>query len=85
MVHHFADDANLLCMSNSIKKPNKLVNADLKHLVNCLNTNKISLNVTKSKQKKSEGDLKIKLCVKRLYPNETVKSQINLIPRTKNS
>ena len=33
-VHHFADDTNLLCHSNSIKKLNKLVNADLKHLVN---------------------------------------------------
>ena len=31
-VHHFADDTNLLCLSNSIKKLNKLVNADLKHL-----------------------------------------------------
>ena len=31
-VHHFADDTNLLCMSNSIKKLMKLVNADLKHL-----------------------------------------------------
>ena len=27
-VHHFADDTNLLCLSNSIKKLNKLVNAD---------------------------------------------------------
>ena len=35
-VHHFANDTNLLCLSNSIKKLNKLVNADLKHLVNCL-------------------------------------------------
>ena len=26
--HHFADDTNLLCLSNSIKKLNKLVNAD---------------------------------------------------------
>ena len=33
-VHHFADDTNLLCLSNSIKKLNKLVNTDLKHLVN---------------------------------------------------
>ena len=32
-VHHFADDTNLLCLSNSIKKLNKLVNTDLKHLV----------------------------------------------------
>ena len=44
-VHHFADDTNLLCLGNSIKKLNKLVNADLKRLVNWLNANKISLNV----------------------------------------
>ena len=43
--HHFADDTNLLCMSNYIKKLNKLVNADLKHLFNWLNSNKTSLNV----------------------------------------
>ena len=47
-VHHFADDTNLLCLSNSIKKLNKLVNADLKYLVNWLNANKISLNVKKT-------------------------------------
>ena len=79
-VHHFADDTNLLCLSNSIKKLSKLINAELKHLVNWLNANKISLNVKKtemaifkSKQKKLEGDLKIKLCGKRLYPTESVK------------
>ena len=72
-VHHFADETNLLCLSNSIKKLNKLVNADLKHLANWLNANKISFNIKKteivifkSKQKKSEGDLKIKLCGKRV-------------------
>ena len=27
-VHHFADDTNLLCLCSSIKKLNKLVNAD---------------------------------------------------------
>ena len=48
-VHHFADDTNLLCVSNSIKKLNKLVNADLKRLVNWLNANKISLNLKKLK------------------------------------
>ena len=58
-VNNFADDTNLLCHSNSIKKlMNKVVNADLKHLVNWLNANKISLNVKKlkifkSKQKKN--------------------------------
>ena len=73
--HHFADDTNLLCLGNSIKKLNKLVNADLKCLVNWLNANKSSLNVKrtetvifKSKQNKFEGDLKIKLSGKRLYP-----------------
>ena len=79
-VHHFADDTNLLCLSNSIKKLNKLVNTDLKHLVNWLNANKISLNlkktemvIFKSNQKKFEGDLKIKLCGKRLHPTKSVK------------
>ena len=47
-VNHFADDTDLLCLSNSIKKLNKLVNADLKHLLNWLNANKISLNVKKN-------------------------------------
>ena len=42
-VHHFADDTNLLCLSNSIKKLNKLVNVDLKHLLNWLNANKFYL------------------------------------------
>ena len=59
---------------------NKLVIADLKRLVNWLNANKISLNlkktemvIFKSKLKKFEGDLKIKLSGKRLYPTESVK------------
>ena len=67
-------------MSNSTKKLNRLVNADLKHLVHRLNANKILLNVKnteivifESKQTKFEGDLKIKLCGKRLYPTESVK------------
>ena len=32
--------------------------------------------IFKSKQKKFEGDLKIKLCDKRLYPTENVKYQV---------
>ena len=74
----FADDTNLLYLSNSNKKLNKLVNAELKYLVNWLNANKILLNVKKnemvifkSKQKKLEGVLKIKLCCRRLYPTES--------------
>ena len=63
-VYHFTDDTNLLCLTNSIKELNKLVNADLKHLVNWLhakykkNTEMVIFN---SKQKKFERDLKIKL------------------------
>ena len=79
-VRDFSDDTNLLCLSTSIKKLNKLVNADLKDLANWLNANKISLSIKKaemgifkSKQKKLEGDLKIKLCGKRLYPTESAK------------
>ena len=63
----------LLFLSNSIKKLNKQLNRDLKHLFNWLNTNKISLNVKKteivifkSKQQKLEVDLK-------LHPTESVK------------
>ena len=48
-VHHFPDDTNLLYLSNFIKKLNKLVHADLKHLVNWLNANKIPLNIKKLK------------------------------------
>ena len=66
-----------LVLSNAIKKLNKLLNTDLKCLVNWLNANKISFNVNKtemvifkSKQKKLDGDLKIKLFGKKLYPTE---------------
>ena len=52
-VHHFADDINLLCLCNSIKKLNKL----------SLNVKKTEMVIFKTKQKKFEGDLKIKLVV----------------------
>ena len=45
-VHHFANEAtNLLCPSKFIKTLNKVVYADLKHVVNWLNASKISINV----------------------------------------
>ena len=47
-VYQFADDTNLLYLNNSIKKLNKLVNADLKQLVNWLHWNKIPLKVKKT-------------------------------------
>ena len=79
-VHHFADDTNLLYLGKSIKKLNKFVNIDQKNLVNWLNTNKISLNVKKtemvifkSKRKKFNDTVKIKLSGKRIYPTASVK------------
>ena len=61
-LHHFADDTNLLLLTNSIEKLNKLINIDLKNLSNWLNSNKTSLNVEKtetiifkSRRKKYEG------------------------------
>ena len=45
MVHHFADDTNLLNCNKSVKRMNKQVNQDLKNLTNWLNANKICLNV----------------------------------------
>ena len=47
LVHHFADDINLLNYNNLVKRINKQVNQDLKNLANWLNANEISLNVTK--------------------------------------
>ena len=48
-VHHFANDTNLICYCKWIKKLNKLVNTDLRHLVDWLSVIKISLNVKKLK------------------------------------
>ena len=79
--HHFAEDTNLLLINNdSIKKLNKAVNFDLKNVTNWFNANKISLNVSKtelilfkSKMKKLDFDLKLKLDGKILHPTKSVK------------
>ena len=47
-VHHFADDTNLLYTSKSLKKMNKHINHDIKHLCQWLRSNKISLNASKT-------------------------------------
>ena len=79
-VHHFANDTNLLYLGKSIKKLNKLVNFDLKNLLYWLRANKISLNIkkteliiVKSKQKQFDGETKLKLSCKRLFPTDIVK------------
>ena len=45
---HFADDTCLLNLKDSVKQINKVVNKDLKFLVQWLNANKTSLNVAKT-------------------------------------
>ena len=79
-MHHFADDTNLLYLGKSIKKLNKLVNYDLKNLLYWLNANKTSPNVKKtelvvfkSKRKQFDGEIKLKLSHKRLFPTDSVK------------
>ena len=79
-MRHFADDANLLYLGKSIKKLNKLVNFDLKNLVYWLNVNKISLFIKKaelvifkSKGKQFDGEIKLKLSRKTLFPTDSVK------------
>ena len=47
-IHHFADDANLLYASSSLKDINKRIKFDLSNLVQWLWTNKIVLNVNKT-------------------------------------
>ena len=41
-IQHFAHDTIFLYLTNSIKKCNRVVNTDLKKLVNWLDANKIS-------------------------------------------
>ena len=79
-MHHFADDTNLKHLGKSINKLYKLVNYDLKNLLYWLNVNKISLNVKKtdlivikSKRKQFDGEIKLKLSHKRLFPTDSVK------------
>jgi len=47
IVHHFADDTNLVCVSEDLKSLVKKTNLDLKFLWHWLNANKIPLNAAK--------------------------------------
>ena len=67
-------------MKKSIKELNKSVKKDLKSLLHWVNTDKISLNVTKTeivifkaKGKVFDTDLKLKMCGKKFYPSHHVK------------
>lgn len=76
----FADDTNLLHISNSIDSLNKKLNIDLKLLCKWLNANKIALNtdktqliIFKSKLKSFNFNLKLKINGKKLYPCSHIK------------
>ena len=78
----FADDTMLLIKSKSLKSLAKMVNIDLKYLINWLDANIICLNSKKSEllllhpSRKSNTlfDFKIKIYNgRRLYPCESVK------------
>ena len=80
MVHHFADDTNLLYINKSLKILCKKVNFDLKGITDWLNANRISLNVNKtefiifhSPRKQVDYNINIKLNSKRLYPSTYIK------------
>ena len=80
IVHHFADDTNLLYINKSIRVLCKKINYDLKGITHWLNANRISLNVNKTEfiifrksNKLANFEYKIKLNGKRLYPSTTIK------------
>ena len=70
MVHHFADDTNLLNYNNSVKRTSKKINQDLKNLTNWTNANKICLNVSKTEVVlfKSSRKLTEENLNKKIYP-----------------
>ena len=79
-VYHFADDTNLLRISNSPQKLQKHLNIDLKLLYKWLLANKISLNCSKTEMImfkrasiKIDFKFKIKLNGHRLYPSDSIK------------
>ena len=79
-VHHFADDTNFCHKNNSVKNLKKIVNCDMKHLNKWLSTNKLSLNVEKTKllnfkspRKLLFDEVKTKLTGRRIYLSNSVK------------
>ena len=79
-VHHFADDTNLLYTSKSLNKISKHINHDIKHLCQWLQSNKISLNasktetiIIKTKLKTITKHLNFRVSGQKINPTTTVK------------
>ena len=66
-VHHFADDNNLLYLGKSIKKLTTLINIDLKICYTGSMLTKFRLVL------QFDGETKLKLSRKRLFPSDSVK------------
>ena len=80
LVHHFADDTNLLHFSDSLKQLAKQMNLDLKFLCHWLNANKISLNASKTEyiifkhaRKPTNFDVRLFINGNRLVPSNCIK------------
>ena len=72
-VHHFADEINLLYISNSLKDKNRKVNYDLRHIVKWFRANKILLNSGKtelilfrSKNKNIIKNMNFRICGRKI-------------------
>ena len=80
-MHHFADDTNLLHFNISTKKPNRLINLDMKQLFVWLNKCQQNLpeytgdwiNDFLKKRKILNHEIKVKLNRMKLYPAISVK------------
>ena len=80
IVHHFADDTNLLYVNKNLKKLEKKMNKDLFSLCTWLRANRISLNASKTEliifrdpRKKINEELRFKINGKKLVPCKSVK------------
>ena len=80
IIHHFADDTNLLITGKSLKTIKKHTNIDFKLLCNWLKANKNSLNSSKTEailfrhpNKNIDYDLKLKIAGKRIFLTNSVK------------
>jgi len=80
VVHHFADDTNLLHFNKSLKSLNKKVNLDLKFLWHWLNANKIALNSAKTEyvifkhpSKPTDSEVKLSIGGDRIFPSNHIK------------
>ena len=79
-VHHFADHTNILLIDKSLKKINKHINYDLKHLCQGIRSNRLSLNGSKTKIiifrnrfQQINKKLNFRVSGEKIYQNSSVK------------